>query len=110
MVARLGMVGRRGVVGGLLGFFFILLVESSGIVWLVRRFLLFLLFLLFLEECPVDVVTETEVQHEQEDCQTDEECPVQLHTDDCALLPLLRHFIQLSDGCSCHPPEQSSDI
>ena len=92
MVAWLGMVGWRGVVGGLLGFFFILLVESSGIVWLVRRFLLFLLFLLFLEECPVDVVTETEVQHEQEDCQTDEECPVQLHTDDCALLPLLQTF------------------
>ena len=91
MVAWLGMVGRRGVVGGLLGFFFILLVESSGIVWLVRRFLLFLLFL-FLEECPVDVVTEAEVQHEQEDCQTDEKCPVQLHTEDCALLPLLHTF------------------
>ena len=73
---------RGSVVGRFLYFGFVLLVESSLIVrWLVRGLLLFLL-LLFLEESSVYIITAAEVQNENEDCQTDENCRGEVHGKD----------------------------
>ena len=83
---------RGSVVGRFLYFGFVLLVESSLIVrWLVRGLLLFLL-LLFLEESSVYIITAAEVQNENEDCQTDENCRGEVHGKDWCLIALLMTF------------------
>ena len=74
---RWGVIGRT-VRGFLL--LFILFTECSVIVArLVGRFLFFLLLLLLLEECSVDIITVTEVQYEEEDGKTDQQCYRELH-------------------------------
>ena len=90
---------RRSVIGRFLYFFFILLVESSLIVWLVGGFLFFLLFLLLLKESPVYIITVAEVQYENDDCETDEKCPREVHCKDWSHISLMLTFYRArTDG------------
>ena len=54
--------------------------------------LLLFLLLLFLEKSSVYIITAAEVQNENEDCQTDENCRGEVHGKDWCLMALLMTF------------------